>query len=800
MQFRTTGKSSDSLPIDAFLTEISRSVELNAFCVIVAEPGAGKTTRLPPFLTATNTTTKSNPEWWVVEPRRWAVKESAKRVAYEQQVQLGREVGYQIRFDTKVSDATELTFMTEGILLKRLIENPDLNRVSGIILDEFHERSARLDLLLVVLKEIQASLRPDLRVVILSATIDAERISKFLGDQNSPAPIIRVPGKVHPVTIDYEECGRRSEQQAQVIADHYDQNGLDTLVFLPGAPEINRVARILEQQVRVPVLRLFSKLDEQEQARVFDPTRPPAIILSTNIAETSLTLPNVGTVIDSGLSKINRFEEKAGMNLLETVRISAASAKQRAGRAGRVRAGRAVRLWSLGENQQLRKFETPELLRIDLSEILLWLAGWGVRATYDDFLKIHWLDRPSDQRVKRAVERLEFNHLIESGSMTAAGKKVLSWGIDPRVACIVIESERLGVSYWGARLAAWVDSAQGFDTGIQHRSQLKNALSSIGGETLKISKMLGNATAVDWSEKTESALVSVLMRAWPERVFVNGKLAGGSRLKDPPFSFGFALDIRLDNNGMAFASNYFEISRDEIDANLSGLIKEKITIEFDDDSKRVRGYRGISLLETPLKDAVEIAVDPTQAGEWIYEHIDGTEMIEHSLQDDLARFDWYRKSNPQLDFNLIDHIWRSCTRDQKSLEQVKNQMTTGVWKSELPYELKQDWDQQFPSMIEVPSGSKIQLRYTDSAIYCSVRLQEIFGWVKSPQLGRNPVPVTIELLSPSFRPVQTTVDLESFWRSAYFEVKKELKARYPKHSWPDDPLTAKPEAKGRRRF
>ncbi len=819
MQFRTR----ESLPIDSFLSKIRTHLHQYSTAIIVAEPGAGKTTHLPPYLAATFGGAdggvvaggKTNGAWWVVEPRRWAAKESARRIADEQGWRLGEDVGYQVRLENKLTRNTRLVFQTEGIFLKRLLDDPSLDGVAGIILDEFHERSANLDLAAFALKQIISDLRPDLKLLVLSATMDAEKVSKYfsVAGGGAPAPIHNIPGRMFPVDVQYDECAggmnARPIEWAKKILKHRLRD-LDTLVFLPGAGEIERVARDLESLgCEQKILKLYSRLDEREQKIVFDMNRPPAIILSTNIAETSITLPRVGVVVDTGTVKNNRFEPSSGLNKLVLTKISAASAKQRSGRAGRVRAGVAIRLWSKDEQSQKRAFETPEILRTELSQTVLWLKAWGEK----DLSRVSWVDAPARARIDEAVLRLQLKGLMdESGGITADGRKVLDWGIDPLVGPLLLEGARLGCLDWTARLAAWMESAS---RDVRSIEDLERELSALPREAREVAARWSESggrsgVAAPGADSHLRAMVLALVdRIWINSVFVSGtrlRGSGDSSGADLP-ACGIAFRIQEDSSGYAKLFSYVALDLKWVRGILADHIHEEVHLEFDAVASRLRAKKASWLGKAPVSAVTEVAVDPLQAGEWFRVNGDRDRLILALVGEDHARWKMFSAAAEGGDSGgrvmsieeWTDLVWTAATRGKKTVEEISSSLSSHDWISEIPYDQMQLLDREFPSHIEVPSGSRIRLQYDGDRVRCSVRLQEVFGWMTTPRVCFGRVPITIELLSPSYKPVQTTQDLASFWAGAYFEVRKELRARYPKHSWPDDPLTAVPVAKGRRR-
>jgi ATP-dependent helicase HrpB len=783
--------SKQTLPIDSFLPEIVEEVTDRLAVIVMAEPGAGKTTRVPPALLASG-----RGKWIVLQPRRWAAKLTAERIAEETGVRVGEEVGYQVRFENRTTVRTRLILMTEGILLRRLVDDPELAGVDGVVLDEFHERSLDLDLSLALLKEIRGSLRPDLRVVVMSATLDPVPLERFLPGVRT----LKIPGRMYPV----ETLFRPDARPLQVWREMETGEG-DTLVFLPGSREIETTVRDFEEAFRkegvrdIEVLPLYASLPESRQKAVFRSSPKRKIICSTNIAETSLTLPGITLVIDSGWQKVMRMDPVLGLDRLETLRISRASADQRAGRAGRVQAGRCVRLWSQGEQTQLRHFETPEIQRVNLGRALMLLSEFGVR----DFATFDWFEAPKSSMLDYSLRELNGLGFMDSGSLTEPGRAALRLPLEPRIAAPVLASRRNGIPEVGARLGAWLEQ-QGKEDRIRYEEDLLRRLNTLSPQEWKSARQIAGTDSIPLIEPTiMPKLLEVLIEADRSRVCVKGRMVGRRkvRAKEGELPEACFLFSSMDQ-GDVLAQSWVPLPM----ALLAARARKKRRVFWDEEMKRVRAVEGLFFEDLELGSLHESSATPEEAARELEAVLlrdpvgilSGNESFRRWWQ----RVEFYQKhagaGDPGFhpDWNLIiPGLCSGCVR----LSEV---MESDVC-SRISSFLERSWTEALgefaPERLEVPTGGQIAVDYSQDPPRLAVRLQEVFGWLETPCVARGRVPVLMELLSPGFKPIQLTRDLRSFWSHAYFEVKKELKARYPKHSWPEDPLTAKPVAKGRRR-
>lgn len=780
-----------TLPIDSFLPEIVNAARTNSSVIVVAEPGAGKTTRVPVALA-----NASSGKWIVLQPRRWAAKLTATRIAEENHWRLGQEVGYQVRFENRASKDTKVLLMTEGVLLRRLIENPELEGYAGVILDEFHERSMDLDLTLAILKEIQSSFRPDLKIFVMSATLDPTPLQRFLPDSHT----FVIPGRVFPVEKRYLE----SENLMEGVREALSTDG-DILIFLPGSYEIERACESIRAELlsvrnaRFEVFPLYAALPEEKQKAVFEPGRKQKIICSTNIAETSLTLPNVKVVIDSGLSKVMRMDPQLGIDKLETLRISRASAEQRAGRAGRVSAGVCIRLWSEGEQLALRNFETPEVHRINLSRALLMLSEFGVT----HFETFDWFEKPKSSMLNFAKQELEKLQFLKDGKRTALGTAALKLPLEPRLAAIMLAASELKHAAFGARFCAFLEGLSHRDA-IRDEDQLIQRLNRLMGPEQKVAEQIYGAQSVpaisfqNWPDYE-----AILIQSGRSKIGIQGKIVGRRKVvaKEgvlPKACLILAAIEKSEVQALSWVPLQLEV--------LKSFGEKKRTVFWDENLKRVRAQEGLFFEDLELGTLTDVPVSKEEASEALKKIIltdpESLFLKDEAFKAWYKRIQFYNRHQATSDSH-IQIPWEDFAeviiQGKTRLDDVMASPLVSILESLIPRSTLHTLEEAVPEKILVPSGSAIKIDYESDPPRLAVRLQEVFGWLDTPKLVNGKVPLLMELLSPSFKAIQVTMDLRSFWAGAYFEVKRELKARYPKHAWPDDPLTAKPEAKGRRR-
>jgi ATP-dependent helicase HrpB len=853
------------LPIDGRLPEIVDLVRTHRRLVLVAPPGAGKTTRVPVALVASGLLTAEHPALVLLQPRRVAARASAGRIAEEQGWTLGDEVGYQIRFERRVGPRTRLRVVTEGLLNRQLVADPFLEGVGAVVLDEFHERSLDTDLALALLREVRETVRDDLIVVVMSATMDAEPVARFLGG----CPVLNVEGRSHSVEIIYRPTTRPSS--AESIAAAVEEAAAapgergDLLVFLPGAEEIRRASARLEpwaDREGAIVLPLHGNLPGEDQDRALRPSGRRKVILATNIAETSLTIDGVTTVIDSGLARFASYDPERGLDRLELGRISRASATQRAGRAGRTAPGRCVRLWSEREQRGLVAADVAEVLRVDLAATVLALHAWGLA----DPGRFAWFEPPPADRLVGAERILAQLGALsgEGGTITPLGKALLALPVHPRLGRLLLAAARDGHLPEGAALAALLSEkdilgsaerpasaparpagrgssdllvrldllaeagrarfapvvrARGIDPGGARR------VARVRDELLRLGRRLPGPRRSPGVEADEESMLRWLLLAYPDRVArrrgpsnATGVMVGGRGVRLAPESvvrdaeFFLALDPCEDRRGGTREARVRIASAvrvEWLEAFFPESVRREQTVRFDADRQVVVGVRAVWYRDLLVREDGHAAVDPSAASAALagalrprasaFFHAD------EAASAWLARLDFLKRAMPETDLpdlgaEALGELLESACAGRRSVEEVRRVPLVPLLRSRLTHAQGRLLDEQAPEAITVPSGSRIRLTYeADRPPVLAVRLQELFGWTDTPRLAGGRVAVILHLLGPNFRPVQVTDDLRSFWTTTYFQVRKDLRARYPRHSWPDDPLQARPEAKGGRR-
>ena len=823
------------LPVATAIPALARALGAHGVAVLQAPPGAGKTTLVPPALLGE--------EWLdgrrilMLEPRRLAARAAARHMARMRGEEVGGTIGYRVRHDTRVGPRTRIEVVTEGVLTRMLQEDPGLESAGLVIFDEFHERSIHADLGLALTLQSREVLRPDLRILVMSATLDGARVASLLGG----APIITSEGRAHPVRIRYLGRAEALRIEGSVVAAArmalMETEG-DVLVFLPGAGEIRRIAEQLESGLPrdVRVAQLHGSLPPAEQDRALEPagSGERKVVLATSIAQTSLTIEGVRVVIDAGLSRVPRFSPKSGMTRLETVRVSRASADQRAGRAGRVAAGICYRLWSEGEHASLLPHDTPEILEADLVPVALALAAAGA----PDPSELAWLDPPPPAPFKGAVALLGTLGAFEDGRIAPRGREMARLPVHPRIAHMLLESARSGDGPTAADLAAllgerdifrWSDGPPPTDLRLRldhlrdgRRSDSvadAGAVARVRVEAAELRRTMKFSAGPSDADKAGA----VLALAYPDRIarrrpgaaprylLSNGTGAAldrGDALAPEEFLVVAETDGARPEARIMLA---LPIAREEIERELGALIVGEDLVAWDGASGAVVARRRRRLGAIVLDDAELRAVDPELIRSAVIEGL-GREGVASLPWSDAAlrirervaflkRLDpaWPDLSDAELKATLQDWLGPRLEGVRRRAELARVDLVPALL-SLIPWELRSRFDALAPTHIVVPTGSRIPVDYSDpSAPVLAVRLQEMFGLADTPTVGGGKVPVTLHLLSPAGRPVQVTRDLAGFWKSSYFDVRKDLRGRYPKHSWPEDPLSAEPTRRARRR-
>lgn len=737
------------LPIDALIPDILASLRKHPNLVIEAAPGAGKTTRVPPALLSLGG------EVLVLEPRRIAARMSARRVAFEMNENIGETVGYQVRFEDISGPKTRLRFLTEGVLTRRLISDPQLRGVSTVVLDEFHERHLDTDLALALLRRLQKTKRPDLRIVVMSATLDAVPVQRFLGD----CPALKSEGRLFDLDISHTpySAAPLEEQVASAVRVSLQDPG-DILVFLPGAAEIRRAARACDG-LGLLIAPLYGDLSPAEQDKAVEPSPNRKLILSTNIAESSITIDGVRVVIDSGLARIASDSPWTGLPSLEVKRISKASARQRAGRAGRTASGRVIRLYTAEDFHRRIDHDVPEILRRELSQMCLQL---------EDARGLEWLDAPPPEALD-AAERL-LDRLGARGEMAARMSRL---PLHPRLARLVIEAGDRG-----ARVGALLSSGQRIRS-----TDLFHALDE------------------EWDYRTRSIydqlrryargaqpLARAVLAAFPDRV---GRSRGGgtvllsnggsAQMQSPPGEFLIALDVE-DRGEKPLIRLACAIEPDW----LLDHATERSGLEWNRQAQRVEAVTAWLYDELVIDESRGGQIDDEKAAKLLASKVLEAGIDRFVDREELAqleaRVEFAGLGSLDIEGAMTEICYglRSFADVEKASESLIPLLEERAGRSEL--------EQLAPSRLKLPSGRQAKVHYErGKPPWVASRLQDFFGMTETPRIGRDRVPIVIHLLAPSQRPVQTTSDLAGFWTRLYPQLRKELGRRYPKHAWPEKP-------------
>ena len=818
-----------SLPIDALLPEIRRRLQDHDSLVIQAAPGAGKTTRVPPALL--DASWSKGRKLIMLEPRRLAARAAARFMASELGEQPGGTVGYRVRMESRIGRDTRIEIVTEGVLTRLLQEDPALSDYAAVIFDEFHERSLQADLALALCLESRAALRPNLKLVVMSATLEAAPVAKLLGD----APVLTSEGRAFPVETRYLPLRPREPELPQVqlaVERALQEEQGSLLVFLPGVGEIRRLQQRLEGRLpgSVRLAPLYGDLDNAEQDQAISP--PPdgmrKLVLATSIAETSLTIEGIRVVVDMGEMRVPRFDPVSGMSRLETLRVSRASADQRRGRAGRLGPGICYRLWR--ESETLAPATTPEILAADLADLVLELARWGA-STPDS---LHWLDAPPAAAFQQAQELLrELGAIDAQGRITAHGSEMLKLPLHPRLAHMVLRGKALGWAGMACDLAALLSerdilrSAGSIPPADVHLRL--RMLSASDYETQRrtrrlrlVASDLRRSAGVPAKDGTLGEEGVLLGFAYPDRLaqrrpgeaprylLANGRgatLPEGDDLSAAPWLAVAQLD------GMAREARIFmagRIAKADMERHFADRIGEADSVSWDESSGAVLARRQKRLGALVLEDSAA-TVTPDILAKGLLEAVRqkglGVLPWTPALRNLQARVaflrrvlgpEWPDLSDAALLAGLDDWLtpWLQGMSRLSHLQRLPlDEALSGL----MDHAHRRKLEEQAPSHVTVPSGSSIRVDYTEGEIpVLRVKLQEMFGQADTPKLAGGKVPVMLHLLSPAQRPVQVTQDLRGFWQRTWPEVKKELKGRYPKHQWPEDPTVAVASRTGRK--
>ena len=815
------------LPVADIINEVKNHLTNNNTLIVNAPPGAGKSTLLP--LTLLDENWLADKKIIMLEPRRLAAKTIATRMAELWGDKVGETIGYRIRFENRVSAQTKIEVVTEGILTRMLHTDNALENVGLVIFDEFHERSLFADVAMALCREAQQILRPDLRMMVMSATLNMPQLTDLLN-----CPVALSEGKQYPVEIKYVGEGDvflLPETTSQIIVKAVKENEGDVLVFLPGEGEIRKCAELLKNKLSdFAIHPLYGQLPQREQYAAIMPNKngKRKVVLATSIAETSLTIEGVKIVIDSGFARVSKFDPKSGLSRLETVQITKDSADQRAGRAGRLSAGVCYRMWTKANQDRLIEHRIPEIMEADLAALVLDMAKWGI----SNLNQLTWLSPPPKAAVMQAVDVLtNLNALDLNKRITEHGKEIHQLPCHPRIAHMLLKAKQDNAIALATDIAAILEERDPLpkDSGIDinlriealRRSRQNNSAGNRFGRIEKVAesyrKMLNQEVENGPVDDHETGLL--LAYTYPERIayarpgnnaqfqLANGKIAAiGHRdnLANEPWLAVAHIDTR-DGLGKIFMASPLNPK------DLLPLVKEREVITWDTRKGGLIATKDLRIgsivlqskpLAAPSEENLVAAISTAikNEGEALLNFDDAYTQLQNRILS-VCKWnqykDWPDVSTDELLLNNMDWLGFYLPKVKRPDDLKKINLSEALLQY-LSWEQQQTLNTLAPAKINVPSGSNIGIEYlaNGETPILSVRLQEVFGMADTPTINNGKIPLVLHLLSPGFKPVQVTSDLRSFWNNTYFEVKKELKRRYPKHAWPDDPWIEKAVAKG----
>ncbi|MEP6733095.1 MAG: ATP-dependent helicase HrpB [bacterium] len=821
-----------ALPIEQVLPALRDVLAMSASAVLQAPPGAGKTTRVP--LALLHEPWLQNRVILLLEPRRLAARAAARWMAATLGEHVGATIGFRVRGESRIGPATRIEVVTEGVLTRMLLDDSTLERYGIVLFDEFHERSVHADLGLALTLQTQALLRPDLRILVMSATLDGNSVSKLLGD----APIVTSEGRGHPVEVRHlpVRTGMRIEDAVvAAIRSALARDEGSVLAFLPGQAEIRRCLAALERGPMpnaVRVLPLYGDLSPAAQDAAIAPALfgERKVVLATSIAETSLTINGVRVVVDSGLSRVSRFSPRTGMARLETVRVSRSSADQRSGRAGRTAPGISYRLWAVEEDAHLPQRARPDILEADLASLALDLAAAGI----SDPSELQWLDAPPAAALSQARALLrQLGALDSAHRITAHGRDVASFGLHPRLAHMLLSAHRIGLGATACVVAALLEErdvlrrdALNSDPDLRSRVIVvaetgRDASADVDRDAVRRvreqSRTWRSQLRVPSNERIDDNATGLLLAlAYPERVAQRRDGAGdryllrngtGAVLPDPGVLANAAYLAIADLDGRSPQSRIYlaaPLDSGEVENSFAGDVEIEDVVAWDAGAGALLAVRRERLGAIVLHEGSLRAMVAEAGARALADAITRSDGLSLSWSDSAQRLRervaflrsldpvWPDLSEPVLLATLDDWLLPHLVGLRRRAE-VERLPLHDLLLAMLTWEQRQEVDRLAPTHIVVPTGSRIPIDYGDPlAPLIAVRLQEMFGLAETPRIAGGRVPITLHLLSPAHRPVQVTRDLAGFWRSSYFDVRKDLRGRYPKHEWPEDPLTAIP--------
>jgi ATP-dependent helicase HrpB len=785
------------LPIDPLIPEVVAHLRSATNLVLEAEPGAGKTTRVPPALLSLD-----DREVLVLEPRRLAARLAARFVASERGEPLGAAVGYQVRFEEVAGPNTRLRFLTEGVLTRRLLSDPDLKRVGSVVLDEFHERHLEGDLALALLRRLQQTRRPDLRLIVMSATLDVAPVAAYLGD----ARVLRSAGRQYPLEIEYTpHSAAPLDQQVSAALERLaarPEKG-HVLVFLPGAAEIRRTqtaCSALASRHGWSLLPLHGDQSPEEQDRAVGPSDRRKIILSTNVAESSITIDGVTTVIDSGVARVASHSPWSGLPVLQVSRISQASANQRAGRAGRTGPGRALRLYPLEDFVRRPAHDVPEIARADLAPVALLLRALGA----DSLDSLPWLDAPSAAAVEHATDLL-----AQLGATGAVAREMARYPLHPRLSRLVVEARRRGVAEDGCTVAALLSAGERLPAQPRqatHSDLLVLMESQWEPRTAQTVRQVRRMVDPPRQRgRDEEALLMSVLSAFPDRVarrrqgaelqLASGgpaQLAPSSTVTGEEFLIAVEAEDRRDQK-----SPLVRIASGIQPAWLLDLFPERVRetarAEWNRAAERVESVSALWFDQIVIEEsrtspdpeaaAALLAAKAVEAGIARFDDIDTVEAFLSR-----ARFASQHGPVPPPDPEAALRALAAGLKSFHELAGAARGAMVRTMEQQLPPNARRLLDEIAPERIKLPRGRSVSVHYeSDKAPWIASRLQDFFGMRSTPTVARGAVPLVVHLLAPNQRPVQMTSDLAGFWERLYPQVRRELSRRYPRHAWPEDP-------------
>ena len=815
------------LPIDAVLDELAQTLARSNAAVLVAPPGAGKTTRVP--LALRDAPWVGGKKIIVLEPRRIAARAAAERMAQTLGEKVGESVGYRVRFGSKVSRKTQIEVVTEGIFTRQILDDPELTGIAAVLFDEFHERSLDADLGLALARDAQTGLREDLRILVMSATLDGARVAKLLGN----APVIESEGRAYPVETRY--LGRKADapierQMADAIASALRSENGSVLAFLPGAAEIRRTQTFLAERISDPAIEivpLFGALDAAVQDRAIAPAPKGMrkVVLATSIAETSLTIDGVRIVVDCGLARVPRYEPDIGLTRLETVRASRAAVDQRRGRAGRTEPGVCYRLWDEPQTASFEAFTRPEILSADLSSLVLDLAHWGVA----DPATLAFLDPPPAVALKEATALLrELGALDAAGRITPEGKRLRALALPPRLARMIVDAAGQGAGEAAARIAAVLTERGLGGDSVDLDARLENfardrSPRAQGARQLAqrwVAQVKENLSSAERGEGLSTG--EVLALAFPDRVarhrgkgsftLANGRGAQvdpASRLARESYLAVAELTGTAANGRILLAA---PITQGEIERIFAAQIETADEVSFDKSAMALRARRrkrlhAITLSEqnlsvTPSADTATVFADALATSG--FDRLPWSKALKQWRDRVMflrvtAPDEWPDLSDAALAANRAEWLEPMLT-DKTALSDISAGDLSDAVMALLPWDKRARLEREAPTHFTAPTGTALPIDYeAEEGPKISVRLQELFGLNVHPAIAQGRLPLVVELLSPAHRPVQVTRDLPGFWHGSYAAVRADLRGRYPRHPWPDDPAAAAPTRRAKPR-